>query len=654
MLRELAPALPLMRAYTTKGDTTNEKSNAKNSNPPNPLLPSSKATPIVPAKSKRSRGAMSKSGLRIILSMFRYVWPKGDWATKSRVLAALGLMLGSKLLNVQVPIIFKEIIDTLNIDLQATGGTLSTVATAMLIGYGAARLGAALFQELRNAIFANVQQQAIRNLALGVYKHLLDLDIRFHLSRETGGLTRAIDRGTKGISFILSSLVVHLVPTFLEIGIVAGILASKFGAEYAIVTVATMTVYIVFTLAVTQWRTRFRRDMNQADNRAATVAVDSLINYESVKYFNAEKYQAAQYDNALAKYQKAALKTADSLAILNAGQNAIFSTALATMMYMAAQGVMGGTMSLGDIVMVNGLVFQLSLPLNFLGSVYREMNQAVIDMDTLFSLEKVKPDIADKADAKPLILNGGSIRFNNVSFGYIPERKIIRNMSFEVPPGSRVAFVGPSGCGKSTILRLIFRFYDPDQGTIELDGQQLTDLQLESLRRSIGVVPQDMPLFNTSVFQNIRYGRTTATPEEVYQAARRAHIHSTILSWPQGYDTQVGERGLMISGGEKQRIALARALLKQPPILFFDEGTSALDVSTEQSILENIRDILGQQKCTAIFIAHRLRTIMDVDVIFVLKDGQVVEQGTHWQLLQMNGLYKDMWKMQEENTVKEE
>ncbi|KAJ1664898.1 Iron-sulfur clusters transporter atm1, mitochondrial [Coemansia sp. RSA 1646] len=597
---------------------------------------------------------MSKSGLRIILSMFRYVWPKGDWATKSRVLAALGLMLGSKLLNVQVPIIFKEIIDTLNIDLQATGGTLSTVATAMLIGYGAARLGAALFQELRNAIFANVQQQAIRNLALGVYKHLLDLDIRFHLSRETGGLTRAIDRGTKGISFILSSLVVHLVPTFLEIGIVAGILASKFGAEYAIVTVATMTVYIVFTLAVTQWRTRFRRDMNQADNRAATVAVDSLINYESVKYFNAEKYQAAQYDNALAKYQKAALKTADSLAILNAGQNAIFSTALATMMYMAAQGVMGGTMSLGDIVMVNGLVFQLSLPLNFLGSVYREMNQAVIDMDTLFSLEKVKPDIADKADAKPLILNGGSIRFNNVSFGYIPERKIIRNMSFEVPPGSRVAFVGPSGCGKSTILRLIFRFYDPDQGTIELDGQQLTDLQLESLRRSIGVVPQDMPLFNTSVFQNIRYGRTTATPEEVYQAARRAHIHSTILSWPQGYDTQVGERGLMISGGEKQRIALARALLKQPPILFFDEGTSALDVSTEQSILENIRDILGQQKCTAIFIAHRLRTIMDVDVIFVLKDGQVVEQGTHWQLLQMNGLYKDMWKMQEENTVKEE
>ncbi|KAJ2401861.1 Iron-sulfur clusters transporter atm1, mitochondrial [Coemansia sp. RSA 2559] len=651
MLRALAPALPRVRAYTTKGDITNDKQTGKDNNP---ASPSSGVKQIVPTTSKRSKGAMSMSGIRIILGMFRYVWPKGDWATKSRVLAALGLMLGSKLLNVQVPIIFKEIVDALNVDLQATGGTLSTVATAMLIGYGAARLGAALFQELRNAIFANVQQQAIRNLALGVYKHLLDLDIRFHLSRETGGLTRAIDRGTKGISFILSSLVVHLAPTFLEIGIVAGILANKFGAEYAIVTVATMAVYIAFTLAVTQWRTKFRRDMNKADNRAATVAVDSLINYESVKYFNAEKYQAEQYDNALAKYQKAALKTADSLAVLNAGQNAIFSTALAAMMYMAAQGVVGGTMSIGDIVMVNGLVFQLSLPLNFLGSVYREMNQAVIDMDTLFNLEKVKPDIADKPDAKALALTGGSIRFNNVSFGYVPDRKILRDMSFEVPPGSRVAFVGPSGCGKSTILRLMFRFYDPDLGTIELDGQQLTHLQLESLRRSIGVVPQDMPLFNTSVFQNIRYGRTTATPEEVYQAARRAHIHTTILSWPQGYDTQVGERGLMISGGEKQRIALARALLKQPPILFFDEGTSALDVSTEQSILENIRDILDQQKCTAIFIAHRLRTIMDVDVIFVLKDGQVVEQGTHWQLLQMNGLYREMWKMQEETTTKED
>ncbi|KAJ2590828.1 Iron-sulfur clusters transporter atm1, mitochondrial [Coemansia sp. RSA 1722] len=600
-----------------------------------------------PAKDKKGKGAMSKAGAKIILSMFRYVWPKGDWATKSRVIAALGLMLGSKVLNVQVPILFKNIVDNLNIDIAAAGGTLSTVATAMLIGYGAARLGSVVFQELRNAIFANVQQSAIRSLALNVYKHLLDLDIRFHLSRETGGLTRAIDRGTKGISFILSSLVMHLVPTLLEIGIVSGILAYKFGPQYAVVTVATMSVYIAFTLAVTQWRTKFRRQMNVADNEAATVAVDSLINYESVKYFNAESFQAKKYDRALEKYQKAALKTADSLAILNAGQNAIFSTSLALMMYMAAQGVASGTMSVGDIVMVNGLVFQLSLPLNFLGSVYREMNQAVIDMDSLFKLEKTKPEVAEKPDAKQLALSGGSIRFDNVTFGYVPQRPILRNLSFEIPPGSRAAFVGPSGCGKSTILRLIFRFYDPTNGKIEIDGQTLDSLQLQSLRKAIGVVPQDMPLFNATIYENILYGRTSASLEDVHDAARRANIHSTINMWPQKYDTQVGERGLMISGGEKQRIALARAILKRPPILFFDEGTSALDITTEQSILANIREILNEQKCTAIFIAHRLRTIMDVDIIFVLKDGQVVEQGTHWELLRKNGVYRQMWSIQE-------
>ncbi|KAJ2781834.1 Iron-sulfur clusters transporter atm1, mitochondrial [Coemansia javaensis] len=603
---------------------------------------------------------MSKAGAKVILGMYKYVWPRGDWATRSRVIAALALMVGSKVLNVQVPILFKGIVDTLNVDLAATGGTLSTVATAMLIGYGAARLGSAAFQELRNAIFASVQQSAVRSLALNVYRHLLSLDIGFHLSRETGGLTRAIDRGTKGISFILSSLVMHMVPTLLEIGIVAGILAHQFGPQYAVVTVATMAVYIGFTLAVTQWRTRFRRQMNVADNQAATVAVDSLLNYESVKYFNAEEYQAQKYDRALAKYQQAALKTAGSLAVLNAGQNAIFSAALAAMMYMAAQGVAAGSLSVGDIVMINGLVFQLSMPLNFLGSVYREMNQAVIDMDTLFGLERLQPAIADAPDARPLALSssgssssssggGGGIRFNRVSFGYIPGRPILRDLSFEIPPGARVAFVGPSGCGKSTILRLIFRFYDPASGTIEIDGQPLGSLQLESLRRAIGVVPQDMPLFNTTIFDNIRYGRPAATAAEVYAAAQQADIHRTIERWPEGYNTQVGERGLMISGGEKQRIALARALLKRPPILFFDEGTSALDVSTEQAILRNIRGVLDSERRTAIFIAHRLRTIMDADIIFVLSEGRVVEQGSHAQLLQRSGggVYRAMWEMQE-------
>ncbi|KAJ1920735.1 Iron-sulfur clusters transporter atm1, mitochondrial [Mycoemilia scoparia] len=598
--------------------------------------------PIV--KDQKSVGRWSP---QLIRSIFKYVWPAGDWGTKSRVIIALSLMGISKALNVQVPIAFKHLIDSLNIDVAALGGVLPTVSVALLLGYGAARLGATALQELRNSIFSMVQQNAVKSLEMSVYKHLLNMDLKFHLTRETGGLSRAIDRGTKGISFILSSVVIHFVPTLLEIGIVCGILANKFGSEYAIVAASTMAIYVAFTLGVTQWRTKFRQQMNAADNKAASLCVDSLINFESVKYFNAEKYEAMKYDRALEKYKAAALKTAGSLAFLNAGQNAIFSASLTLMMYLASKGVASGALSVGDIVMVNGLVFQLSLPLNFLGSIYREMSQAVIDMGTLFQLENAKPAIREIHNAKPLKMDGGSIEFKNVSFAYTPERQILKDISFTIPAGQRVAFVGPSGCGKSTILRLLFRFYDPDSGSIKIDGQPVNQVTLESLRKEIGVVPQDTALFNTTLFQNIKYGDHSATETQVYEAAKKARIHDTIMKLPNQYDTQVGERGLMISGGEKQRVALSRAILKRAPIIFFDEATSALDTHTENEILANIREILSQQQCTAIFIAHRLRTISDADIIFVLKDGVVVEQGRHEELLALNGIYRDMWDMQE-------
>lgn len=576
--------------------------------------------------------------------MTRYLWPKGNLDTKFRVGLAVSLLIGAKLLNVQVPFYFKSIVDSMNIDFVAAGGTAAAVAGSMILAYGAARVGATVFQELRNAVFASVAQKAIRRVARNVFDHLLRLDLSFHLSKQTGGLTRAIDRGTKGISFLLTSMVFHLIPTALEISLVCGILTWQYGAKFAAITALTMVGYTAFTIWTTAWRTKFRRQANAADNKASTVAVDSLINYEAVKYFNNEKFEVARYDKALKEYEKSSIKVATSLAFLNSGQNIIFSTALTAMMYFAADGVATGTLTVGDLVMVNQLVFQLSVPLNFLGSVYRELRQSLLDMETLFNLQKVNVSIAEKPNAKPLALSrGGEIKFEDVTFGYHPDRPILKNLSVTIPAGKKVAIVGPSGCGKSTLLRLLFRSYDAQDGRILIDDQDIRDVTLESLRKSIGVVPQDTPLFNDTVEHNIRYGSIEASHEEVVAAAKRARIHDIIETFPDGYSTKVGERGMMISGGEKQRLAMSRLLLKDPPLLFFDEATSALDTHTEQALMININGILREKGRTSVFVAHRLRTIFDSDLIIVLKNGSVAEMGSHRELIDRAGVYSELW-----------
>ncbi|BEI97107.1 hypothetical protein CcaverHIS631_0206960 [Cutaneotrichosporon cavernicola] len=606
------------------------------------------------ATGKVSEKKQAITDWRILRQLATNVWPKGNNKVKVRVIAALTLLVAGKVLNVQVPFFFKAIVDGLNIPI-TSDTSLLVVAGASIAGYGLARIFATVFGETRNAVFATVAQGTIRKVARETFGHLLNMDMKFHLERQTGGLTRAIDRGTKGISFILSSIVFHVIPTALEISMVCGILTYKFGYTFAGVTAFTMLLYTWFTVRTTAWRTQFRKQANAADNKGATIAVDSLINYEAVKEFNNEKYEIKQYDETLKTYENASVKIATSLAFLNSGQNIVFSSALTMMMLLGAQGIINGTMTIGDLVLVNQLVFQLSLPLNFLGTVYRELRQSLIDMEVMFNLQNVEPLVHDKPTAKALHLRGGEIRFENVNFGYHPDRPILQNLSLTIPAGKKVALVGPSGCGKSTVFRLLFRFYDPQSGRILIDGQDIEDVSLESLRRSIGVVPQDTPLFHKDILHNIQYGRLDATKEEVLEAARKAQLDKTIARLPDGYATKVGERGLMISGGEKQRVAVARLLLKDAPINFFDEATSALDVYTETEIMRNINATLVDGQKTSVFIAHRLRTISDADVIIVLQEGHVVEQGTHEELLQITGgVYYNLWQAQLTESIKEE
>lgn len=589
-----------------------------------------------------------KADWTIIKEMMQYLWPKNNIGDRFRVGLALVLLLGSKALSVQVPFYFKNIVDSMNVDFAALGGTATTVAGSMILAYGVTRIGATLTQEIRNAIFASVAQKAIRRVAHNVFNHLLRLDLNFHLTRQTGGLTRAIDRGTKGISFVLTSMVFHVLPTTLEIAIVSGILTYQYGTTYAAITALSMIGYISFTIWTTAWRTKFRRAANLADNKGSTVAVDSLINFETVKYFNNEKYEVTRYDQTLKEFEKSSVKVATSLAFLNSGQNIIFSSALTFMMYLAASGVADGSLTVGDLVMVNQLVFQLSVPLNFLGSVYRELRQSLLDMETLFNLRKVNVSITDSRDAKDLqITKGSEIIFEDVTFGYLPDRPILKNFNLVIPAGNKVAIVGTSGCGKSTILRLLFRFYEIQKGRILIDGQDIRKVSLESLRKAIGVVPQETSLFNDSILQNLRYGDITASDEKILAAAQRAEIHQTISRFPEGYNTMVGERGMMLSGGEKQRIAIARIILKNPPILFFDEATSALDTHTERALLYNINNILRDKSKTSIFVAHRLRTIFDCDKIIVLREGRVVESGSHQELIDIDGVYSELWNEQE-------
>jgi ABC-type transport system involved in Fe-S cluster assembly fused permease/ATPase subunit len=564
------------------------------------------------------------------------------------VVAAVALLVGAKVLNVQVPALFKEIVNAVG---TGAAGAVAAVPVGLLLAYGAARAGASLFGELRNAVFARVAQEAIREVAHNAFLHLLRQDLGFHATHQPGALQRVLERGSRGISFLLTSMLFNVLPTLLELGLVCGILWRGFGWPYAAATLATMALYTAFTFGVTQWRTRFRREMNQAQQEGAGHAVDTLVNFEAVALFGGEELEAQRYAEHMRRHDRAALKSQSSLALLNFGQQAIFAGALTLMTYMAACGVVAGQLSVGDLVMVNGLIFQLSLPLNFLGTIYRETRQSLTDMESMAALLAHQPLVREEPGAPALRLEAGrgpDIELRGVSFAYEGgAAPVLRCVSLRLEGGRRYAFVGSSGSGKSTLLRLLFRLYEPDEGQLLIAGQDIARVSLASLRRAIAVVPQDTLLFNDTILNNIAYACPGATREEIERAARQARLHEAVLAMEHGYETRVGERGLKLSGGEKQRVAIARAILRRAPILVCDEPTSALDPRTEAEILATLREVALEARCTTLIIAHRLATVHDADRIFVLKDGEIVESGTHGELLALGGEYAHAWELQQ-------